>query len=150
VPIFNDLAFKANKCIGCYPRVEKGIATACVAQCVGRAMHVGFLDDPKSSVHKLAKAWKVALPMHPEFGTEPNFFYVPPFLGPAMEDKDGNLSDKPKIPQAELERMFGPRVGEVVGVLRAERAKRMNGQPSELMDILIGTKTTDLMMSPLT
>ena len=44
-PYFNPVSNKSNKCIGCFPRIEKGVATACVAQCVGRAMHVGFIDD---------------------------------------------------------------------------------------------------------
>ncbi len=37
----------------------------------------------KSPTWKFIKEWKVALPLHPEFRTVPNLFYVPPLL-PAM------------------------------------------------------------------
>lgn len=37
----------------------------------------------KSPVYKFVKKWKIALPLHPEFRTLPNLFYVPPML-PAM------------------------------------------------------------------
>lgn len=37
----------------------------------------------KSPVYKFVKLWKIALPLHPEFRTIPNLFYVPPML-PAM------------------------------------------------------------------
>lgn len=149
-PYFNPVSNKANKCIGCFPRIEKGVATACVAQCVGRAMHVGFVDDVNSSVHKLVRQWKVALPLHPEFGTEPNVFYVPPVLGPRMEDAQGNLSAEPKIPLTELETLFGSGVRGVLQVLSGEREKKMQGQPSELMDVLIGRRSASMMISPLT
>lgn len=36
-----------------------------------------------SPVYKFVKEWKIALPLHPEFRTIPNLFYVPPML-PAM------------------------------------------------------------------
>ncbi|CAB1369157.1 Perchlorate reductase subunit beta [Denitratisoma oestradiolicum] len=149
-PYYNPQTQKSNKCVGCFPRIEKGIATACVAQCVGRAMHVGFIDDPMSSVNKLVRQWKVALPLHPEYGTEPNVFYVPPVLGPGMEDGVGSVSDQPKIPLSELQGLFGPDVQEVMKMLKMEREKKLKGQPSELMDTLIGRRSADMMLSPLT
>ena len=36
-----------------------------------------------SPVYKFVKKWKIALPLHPEYRTLPNLFYVPPLL-PAM------------------------------------------------------------------
>ena len=36
--------------------------------------------------------WKVALPLHPEFGTEPNVFYVPP-LSPPRFDANGEIDE---------------------------------------------------------
>jgi nitrate reductase beta subunit len=33
-----------------------------------------------SPVYKFVKEWKIALPLHPEFRTLPNLFYVPPML----------------------------------------------------------------------
>lgn len=34
----------------------------------------------KSPVYKFVKKWELALPLHPEFRTVPNLFYVPPLL----------------------------------------------------------------------
>lgn len=149
-PYFNAAMQKANKCIGCYPRVEKGVSPACVAQCAGRAMHVGFIDDPASSVHKLVKVWKVALPLYPGRGTKPNVFYVPPLLGPAKEAADGTLLNEPKIPTELLREMFGADLDPALARLREERAKKMDRQPSELMDLLIGFRSAEMMLSPLT
>ncbi|MFN8258067.1 MAG: nitrate reductase subunit beta [Bacteroidales bacterium] len=42
----------------------------------------------KSPVYKFVKKWKIALPLHPEFRTLPNLFYVPPLL-PSMGSSDG-------------------------------------------------------------
>lgn len=41
----------------------------------------------KSPVYKFVKEWEIALPLHPEFRTLPNLFYVPPML-PAMAQVD--------------------------------------------------------------
>jgi DMSO reductase family type II enzyme iron-sulfur subunit len=147
---FNTSEQKATKCIGCYPRIEKGVATACVAQCVGRAMHVGFIEDTSSSVHKLAKVWRVALPLYPEKGTEPNIFYVPPVLGPVQEDAQGTLRTEQKIPIEYLVKLFGNDVSRVVATLRDERINRLNNKPSELMDVLIGRRSADMMLNPVT
>jgi DMSO reductase family type II enzyme iron-sulfur subunit len=148
-PYFNAQSNKANKCIGCFPRIEKGVAPACVAQCVGRAMHVGFIDDPNSSVFKLVKQFTVALPLHPEYGTGPNVFYIPPVLGPRMEMPNGEHTADPKISMAQLEQLFGNRVREVLKTLQSEREKKFKNQPSELMDILIGRRSADMMISPM-
>ncbi|MCB0396487.1 MAG: nitrate reductase subunit beta [Flavobacteriales bacterium] len=43
----------------------------------------------KSPVYKFVKQWKIALPLHPEFRTIPNLFYVPPML-PAMASVDSD------------------------------------------------------------
>lgn len=42
-----------------------------------------------SPVYKFVKVWKIALPLHPEFRTLPNLFYVPPML-PAMASVDAD------------------------------------------------------------
>ena len=42
-----------------------------------------------------------------------------------------------RIPGEVLERYFGPDVHRALATLRAERAKRVRKEPSELMDLLI-------------
>jgi len=63
---FNAARGVSQHCIGCFPRLEKGVAPACVRQCPGRAAFVGFLEDPGGAVYKLIRRWQVALPLHPE------------------------------------------------------------------------------------
>ncbi len=133
----------SQKCIFCYPRVEQGIPQACAAQCVGRIRFVGFLDDPESPVYQLVKRWKVALPLHPEFGTEPNVYYIPP-LSPPRYNPDGTLSDEPRIPEGYLIWLFGPQVREALQVLQRELEKVQNGGESELMRLLEARSYRDL------
>jgi len=104
--------------------------------CPARARWVGWLDDEQEPVYKLVKKWKVALPLHPEYGTEPNVFYVPP-LAPPRLDAEGKVEEKPRIPLRYLEYLFGPEAGGALKTLKVEMEKRRGGQPSELMEILI-------------
>jgi len=141
---FNVKTGMAEKCIGCYPRVEKGVPPACVTQCVGRIRFVGWRDDKDGPIHKLVDQWKVALPLHPEYGTEPNVFYVPPLnTTPAPFEDDGRLKDTPRIPLAYLESLFGTKVKDALDTLGREIAKRRNAQPSELTEVLIGYTNKD-------
>ena len=138
---------KADKCHGCFPRIERNLAPACVTQCTGRAMHVGFMDDRTSSVYHLVCEWKVALPLMQSFGTSPNVFYVPPFLGPSTETADGKATGGERIPADYLESLFGTQVYPVLTLLRKERAKRQKGEPSALIDLLIGRERGALLGS---
>ncbi len=133
---FNPVSEMSEKCILCYPRVEKGIAPACNRQCVGRVRAFGYLDDQESQVYQLVKKWKVAIPLHPEYGTEPNVYYVPP-MGSRAFGADGEITDDTRIPIEQLEGLFGPDVQRSLNILIAEREKSRDGQHSELMDILI-------------
>jgi len=45
-----------------------------------------------SPVYKFVKKWGIALPLHPEYRTLPNLFYVPPLL-PTMASTKGNTYD---------------------------------------------------------
>jgi ethylbenzene hydroxylase subunit beta/complex iron-sulfur molybdoenzyme family reductase subunit beta len=135
---FNKVREIGQHCIGCFPRMEKNVAPACVRQCPGRAVFVGYRDEENSPIHKLVDQWEVALPHHPEFNTEPNVFYVPP-LAPFRVAPDGTIEEgERRIPLDLLETEFGPRVGDAIGTLEKEMARRRNGEPSELMDTLIG------------
>jgi DMSO reductase family type II enzyme iron-sulfur subunit len=126
----------ANKCLFCLPRVEEGVAPACARQCPGRLRFVGYLDDAAGPIHKLVARWQVALPLHPEYGLEPNVFYVPPMSPPAL-DAQGRPTAAPRIPVESLEALFGAKVRDALATLERERAKRKRGEPSELMDLLI-------------
>jgi ethylbenzene hydroxylase subunit beta/complex iron-sulfur molybdoenzyme family reductase subunit beta len=134
---FNESRQVSQHCIGCFPRLEQGVAPACVRQCPGRAAFVGYLDDESSPVWKLVKRWKAALPLHPEFNTGANVFYVPP-LAPAPLREDGSFDEGgDRIPAEYLESLFGPAVHGALDVLRTELDKKRRGLDSELMDQLI-------------
>ena len=134
---FNEEVSKSEKCIFCYPRIEKGLATACARQCVGRIRWIGYLDDVNGPIHTLVNKYKVALPLHPEWGTQPNVFYVPPSSPPKF-GKDGEELDEPRVPLAYLESLFGSGVKDALETVKRERRAKAEGRKSELMDTLIG------------
>ena len=87
----------SEKCIACYPRLEGKdsfltpdgvpIETRCMAACVGKIRMQGFVKiakdgawekDPDNPIYYMVKEEKVALPLYPQFGTEPNGYYIPP------------------------------------------------------------------------
>lgn len=141
---FNEERGVSQHCIMCAPRIEKGVAPVCARQCPGRAVFVGFLDDEDGPIHKLVNKWKVAMPLHPEYGTKPNMFYVPP-IGPKPIRSDGSIDeDTNRIPDALLEEQFGPDVHQALATLKAEMAKTREGGKSELMDMLIAYKWSEL------
>lgn len=134
---FNYVTKKSQKCIFCFPRLEKGEAPACAKQCPGKLRFVGFLEDEDGPIHQLVYQWKVALPLHPEYGTEPNVYYVPPILPPAF-DADGDvLVDEERIPIEYLRSLFGERVDGALITLHEEMERKKEGKPSILMDLLI-------------
>lgn len=134
---FNEKVSKSEKCIFCYPRIEKGLATACARQCVGRIRWIGYLDDVDGPIHTLVNKYKVALPLHPEWGTQPNVFYVPPSSPPKF-GKNGEELDEPRVPLAYLESLFGSGVKDALETVKRERRAKAEGRKSELMDTLIG------------
>jgi nitrate reductase beta subunit len=98
-----------EKCIGCFPRVEgrdqQGggvpMQTRCMAACVGHIRLHGLMqmnadgtwkEDRQHPLYYLVHVAKVALPLYPQFGTEPNGFYIPPRW----------------VPRSYLRQMFGP------------------------------------------
>jgi len=142
---FNPKTFRSEKCILCFPRVEKGLPPACAQQCVGRLRFVGFLDDREGQVWKLVQRWQVALPLHPEYGTQPNVYYVPPLPGPPKLDAHGKpIPGSERIPVSSLEPLFGPGVRKALATLEAEMARRRAGKASELMDLLIAYRQADM------
>lgn len=135
---FNELTGKSEKCIFCYPRLEKGEVNACAAQCPGRLRFVGLLDDPNSAVHKIVHVYNAALPLFPERGTQPNVFYVPPFNPPKRTNYGESILKDPRLPVDYLIYLFGPEVKDLIVRLEAELTKAQNGTQSELLQLLIG------------
>jgi DMSO reductase family type II enzyme iron-sulfur subunit len=140
---FNEAQGISQKCIFCFPRIDQGVTTACSRQCPGRVRFVGYLDDPEGPIYKLVTKHRIALPLHQEYGTQPNVYYVPPLSSPKL-DEQGNETDEPRIPTEYLEQLFGPEVKRVLGVLKAERERTARGEPSELMDLLISRKWIEM------
>jgi ethylbenzene hydroxylase subunit beta/complex iron-sulfur molybdoenzyme family reductase subunit beta len=105
---------------------------------------LGYRDDRSAPIYKLVDQWKAAIPLHPDFGTEPNVFYVPP-LAPPRYDEHGEIDEsKPRIPDEYLIHLFGPVVLETLEILKGEMAKTRAGKKSELMDLLIGYRWTEM------
>ncbi len=79
----------SEKCIGCYPKLEKGLQTQCVEKCIGKIRGQGWLSDPRGKVREdhpidyLVHVRKLALPLYPQFGLSPNVYYIPPIHVPA-------------------------------------------------------------------
>ena len=99
----------SEKCIGCYPRVEgtdpltdgMPMETRCMVACVGKIRLNGtvatnddgtWANDPTHPIYYLVHEEKVALPLYPQFGTQPNVYYIPPRW----------------VPRDYLHQMFGP------------------------------------------
>jgi nitrate reductase / nitrite oxidoreductase, beta subunit len=100
---YNDVTRVSEKCIGCYPLIEKGEQPRCVQTCIGKIRMQGFLsrpgeEDPENPIDQLVHIKKVALPMYPQYGLEPNVYYIPPI----------------HVPKDFLQQMFGPNVQEAV------------------------------------
>ncbi len=109
-PMFRTTTRTSEKCIACYPRLEGkeklsgGIPweTRCMTACVGKIRMQGLVNidaktkdwakDPQNPLYFLVKKEKVALPLYPQFGTEPNGYYIPPRW----------------VPRPYLRQMFGP------------------------------------------
>ncbi|MEO8444106.1 MAG: 4Fe-4S dicluster domain-containing protein [Gammaproteobacteria bacterium] len=145
---FNFVKGKSQKCIFCFPRVEQGVAPACARQCPGRLRFVGFLEDDGGPIAKLVYEWKVALPLHPEFGTQPNVYYVPPML-PSRFDEAGDFDEsEPRVPMEYLRYLFGPEVDQALVTLHAEMERKQEGKSSELMDLLIAREWKSLFNIP--
>ncbi len=107
----------SEKCIGCYPRIEgqdetisptgAPAETRCMTACVGKIRMQGLVrinddgawaEDPSNPLYFLIRERQIALPLYPQFGTEPNGYYIPPRW----------------VPRGYLVQMFGPGVGAAI------------------------------------
>ncbi len=104
---FNAITRVSEKCIGCYPLIEQGMQPRCVATCIGKIRLQGWLSKPgeakaNNPIDQLVHIKKIALPLYPQYGTEPNVYYIPPI----------------HVPREFLLQMFGPGVDAAVQTYR--------------------------------
>lgn len=68
---FNKATGKSEKCIFCFPLLEKGQEPQCVKSCVGKIRIFGNLMDPESTISKLIRDPSLGVqPYDPEVGTQ--------------------------------------------------------------------------------
>lgn len=145
---YNVMRKRSEKCIFCYPRLEgegevesfnlndgDAVPPACATECPPQLRMVGFLDDEQGPIHKLVNEHEVALPLHPDYHTQPNVYYIPPFA-PPQHSEDGESIDVERIPRPLLENLFGERVHDALDTIERHRDRVRRGEDSELMDIL--------------
>jgi nitrate reductase beta subunit len=101
----------SEKCIACYARIEgkdpesegAPMETRCMAACIGQIRMQGLVkmnpdgtwaEDRWNPLYYMVHVARVALPLYPQFGTQPNGFYIPPRW----------------VPRDYLRQMFGPGV----------------------------------------
>jgi nitrate reductase beta subunit len=85
---YNPLTGTSEKCIACYPKFENGLAQQCFLNCIGKIRLSGYLSRSgnaalENPVDYLVHVRKLALPLFPQFGLEPNVYYIPPIHAPA-------------------------------------------------------------------
>ncbi len=104
---FNPMTRVSEKCIGCYPAVESGRQTQCTITCIGKIRLQGYIGTPDTArednpLDYIVHGAKIAKPLYPQFGLEPNVYYVPPV----------------HVPPAFLVQMFGQGVPEAIAAYR--------------------------------
>ena len=102
--MYNPYTRVSEKCVGCYPAVEKGYQPMCVQNCIGKIRIMGFINPPAKArpdnpIDYLVHVKQLALPYYPQLGLEPNIYYLPPI----------------HANREYLGQMFGPNVEETIG-----------------------------------
>jgi len=105
--LYNAVTRVSEKCIACYPLVEQGFQTQCVTTCIGKIRLNGWISppekaDPEKPIDFLVHIKKIALPLYPQTGLEPNIYYIPPV----------------HVPLDYLKQMFGPTVEHAVNLYK--------------------------------
>ena len=100
---FNPMTGTSEKCIACYPKIEQGLQPQCFVNCIGKIRMAGFISTPDKArpdnpIDYLVHIRKVALPLYPQLGLEPNVYYIPPR----------------HVPRPYLAQMFGPGVDQAI------------------------------------
>jgi nitrate reductase beta subunit len=102
---YNPMTGTSEKCIACYPKMEQGIQPQCFVNCIGKIRMAGNIStpdkaNPDNPIDYLVHVKKVALPLFPQLGLEPNVYYMPP----------------KHVPLPYLRQMFGPDIDTAVAV----------------------------------
>ena len=84
-----------------------GIQPQCFVNCIGKIRFAGWISKPENAkaenpIDFLVHVKKVALPLFPQFGLEPNVYYIPPR----------------NVPREFLLQMFGPNVDQALDTYR--------------------------------
>jgi nitrate reductase beta subunit len=104
---FNPMTGTAEKCIACFPKFEQGLQPQCFVNCIGKIRFAGHVSPPAAArednpIDYLVHVRKLALPLYPQWGLEPNVYYVPPI----------------HVPRRFLRQMFGPGVDAAIATYR--------------------------------
>ena len=104
---YNAMTGTSEKCIACYPKIEEGIAPQCFVNCIGKIRMAGWISRPENAradnpIDYLVHVKKVALPLFPQFGLEPNVYYIPPV----------------HVPTSFTRQLFGPGVDDAIKTYR--------------------------------
>jgi nitrate reductase beta subunit len=115
-----------TKCISCYPGLDQELQTQCVINCIGKIRLFGFKSHWKkpqenNPLDYLIHIKKIALPLYPQFGLEPNVYYIPPT----------------NIPREFNRQLFGPGADEAV------KDYRKASEDKKLIAILVLMGCTD-------
>ncbi|HMY76929.1 MAG TPA: dehydrogenase, partial [Blastocatellia bacterium] len=119
----------SEKCIACFPKIEQGIQPQCFVNCIGKIRMGGFINTPDKArpdnpIDYLVHIRKIALPLFPQLGLEPNVYYIPPI----------------HVPQAFTRQMFGP------GVADAVKAYRNSANDPDLQALLALFGSSEMIM----
>jgi nitrate reductase beta subunit len=126
---FNPMTGTSEKCIACYPKIEEDLQPQCFANCIGKIRMAGWISKPEDAkpdnpIDYLVHIKKIALPLFPQYGLEPNVYYIPPV----------------HVPSSFSRQLFGP------GADDAVKAYRNAPNDPDLAAMLCLFGSTDKMM----
>jgi nitrate reductase beta subunit len=130
---YNHITRVSEKCVFCFPAVERGVQPRCMRNCIGKIRSFGFVHTPDNAqednpIDFLVHVRKVALPLYPQYGLEPNVYYIPPVHVGSTEF---------------LTMLFGPGAPKAVETYRGA----MDGGDRQLLAALLLAVSTDRILT---
>lgn len=127
---YNPMTGTSEKCIACFPKIEQGIQPQCFVNCIGKIRLAGWISQhgqarADNPMDYLVHIKKIALPLFPQFGLEPNVYYIPPIHAPVSFNQQ----------------LFGP------GAAEAMKAYRNAMNDPDLAGLLCLFGSTEAMVS---